>query len=212
MSRKLHIGGEKTAPGWEILNIVPAPYVDHLGNAKDLSQFPDKTFTDIYASHILEHLDYVREINEALMEWYRVLKPGGKVCISVPDFDVLAQLFISKDKFNLDERFWLMRIIFGGHIDKHDYHVVGLNQEFLEQYLLAAGFVNIRRIENFGLFEDTSSLQFKGVPISVNMTAEKPTRIAEKMAPPAKRGNVGRNEPCPCGSGKKYKHCHGSHG
>ena len=22
-------------------------------------------------------------------------------------------------------------------------------------------------------------------------------------------GNVGRNEPCPCGSGKKYKHCHG---
>jgi preprotein translocase subunit SecA len=22
-------------------------------------------------------------------------------------------------------------------------------------------------------------------------------------------GQVGRNEPCPCGSGKKYKHCHG---
>ena len=21
---------------------------------------------------------------------------------------------------------------------------------------------------------------------------------------------IGRNEPCPCGSGKKYKHCHGS--
>ena len=20
---------------------------------------------------------------------------------------------------------------------------------------------------------------------------------------------VGRNEPCPCGSGKKFKHCHG---
>ncbi|MDR1263509.1 MAG: SEC-C domain-containing protein [Oscillospiraceae bacterium] len=20
---------------------------------------------------------------------------------------------------------------------------------------------------------------------------------------------MGRNEPCPCGSGKKYKHCHG---
>ena len=22
-------------------------------------------------------------------------------------------------------------------------------------------------------------------------------------------GKVGRNEMCPCGSGKKYKHCHG---
>ncbi|MBU3694640.1 MAG: hypothetical protein FGM40_07415, partial [Rhodocyclaceae bacterium] len=21
---------------------------------------------------------------------------------------------------------------------------------------------------------------------------------------------VGRNDPCPCGSGRKYKHCHGS--
>jgi len=26
---------------------------------------------------------------------------------------------------------------------------------------------------------------------------------------PATWGRVGRNETCPCGSGKKYKHCHG---
>jgi uncharacterized protein YchJ len=26
---------------------------------------------------------------------------------------------------------------------------------------------------------------------------------------PAKPKKVGRNDPCPCGSGKKYKHCHG---
>jgi len=35
---------------------------------------------------------------------------------------------------------------------------------------------------------------------------------APKEAPaPAKRtqGKVGRNDPCPCGSGKKYKKCHG---
>src|SRR5262245_15666680 len=29
---------------------------------------------------------------------------------------------------------------------------------------------------------------------------------------PASWGKVGRNEPCPCGSGKKYKHCHGRFG
>ncbi|MBS0248933.1 MAG: preprotein translocase subunit SecA [Proteobacteria bacterium] len=28
---------------------------------------------------------------------------------------------------------------------------------------------------------------------------------------PATWGKVGRNEPCPCGSGKKYKHCHGQY-
>jgi ectoine hydroxylase-related dioxygenase (phytanoyl-CoA dioxygenase family) len=29
---------------------------------------------------------------------------------------------------------------------------------------------------------------------------------------PASLGKVGRNDPCPCGSGKKYKHCHGQIG
>jgi preprotein translocase subunit SecA len=29
---------------------------------------------------------------------------------------------------------------------------------------------------------------------------------------PTSWGKVGRNEDCPCGSGKKYKHCHGRYG
>ncbi|MDP2299146.1 MAG: SEC-C metal-binding domain-containing protein, partial [Actinomycetota bacterium] len=33
------------------------------------------------------------------------------------------------------------------------------------------------------------------------------TVVKDKSDPYA---NVGRNEPCPCGSGKKYKHCHGA--
>ena len=33
---------------------------------------------------------------------------------------------------------------------------------------------------------------------------------AEPATPYVREGRkVGRNEPCPCGSGKKYKHCHG---
>ena len=34
---------------------------------------------------------------------------------------------------------------------------------------------------------------------------EKPVHVQPVRATP----KVGRNEPCPCGSGKKYKHCHG---
>src|SRR6266545_3614289 len=33
------------------------------------------------------------------------------------------------------------------------------------------------------------------------------TLAKEQGAPPVRK--VGRNEPCPCGSGRKYKHCHG---
>ena len=38
------------------------------------------------------------------------------------------------------------------------------------------------------------------------------TAPAQKRDPanPSTWGKVGRNEPCPCGSGKKYKHCHGA--
>src|SRR3954463_12851128 len=40
--------------------------------------------------------------------------------------------------------------------------------------------------------------------------AEAPTLTAVRdPSEPAPWGRVGRNEPCPCGSGKKYKHCHG---
>jgi preprotein translocase subunit SecA len=34
-------------------------------------------------------------------------------------------------------------------------------------------------------------------------------QAARNPKDPASWGKVGRNEPCPCGSGKKYKHCHG---
>jgi preprotein translocase subunit SecA len=30
-----------------------------------------------------------------------------------------------------------------------------------------------------------------------------------ELLPPGRTARVGRNDPCPCGSGKKYKHCHG---
>jgi preprotein translocase subunit SecA len=38
------------------------------------------------------------------------------------------------------------------------------------------------------------------VAIAEAATKKKPVRVGQK---------VGRNDPCPCGSGKKYKHCHG---
>ena len=31
----------------------------------------------------------------------------------------------------------------------------------------------------------------------------------QRVQPMVKEKTVGRNDPCPCGSGKKYKNCHG---
>ncbi len=39
--------------------------------------------------------------------------------------------------------------------------------------------------------------------------APQPSKPPQKQAPVHVEEKVGRNDPCPCGSGKKYKNCHG---
>jgi preprotein translocase subunit SecA len=53
-----------------------------------------------------------------------------------------------------------------------------------------------------------------------NIPIRQPTKMIENRGPSAQTANpstvrkgddkVGRNDPCPCGSGKKYKKCHGA--
>ena len=50
-------------------------------------------------------------------------------------------------------------------------------------------------VDNMGLSQDDS--------------AQAASRSGQKMQPVKVSEKVGRNEPCPCGSGKKYKNCHG---
>jgi preprotein translocase subunit SecA len=45
--------------------------------------------------------------------------------------------------------------------------------------------------------------------VSLAPQADTATAVARDPNDPASWGKVGRNEDCPCGSGKKYKHCHG---
>lgn len=58
-----------------------------------------------------------------------------------------------------------------------------------------------------------TALQYEHAEVSALSGAEAEQAEAEEKAahtPYVREGRkVGRNEPCPCGSGKKYKHCHG---
>jgi len=168
--RRLHIGGKEARPGWEILDAIAAGHVDHVGNARDLSRFGDETFAQVYASHVLEHFDYKDEIAAVLKEWYRVLRPGGALCVSVPDMERLCHLYLTPG-LAPEMRFQLMRMVFGGHVDEYDYHLAGIDERYLHQQLQQAGFSSIRRVLGFNLFQDTSVMQVLGVPISLNVVA-----------------------------------------
>ena len=168
----LHIGGREKRDGWKILDALPGPIVDYVGNCNDLSFLPDASCAEVYASHVLEHLGYDAELSRALKHIHRVLKPGGRLRASVPDLDTLCRLFVHPS-LNGNDRFHVMRMMFGGRTTSYDVHHVGLNFEFLGAFLMEAGFRDIKRVSEFGLFNDASSLLFGDVPISLNIEAYK---------------------------------------
>ena len=168
---KLNIGGESKKEGWKILNIQKKPDIDFIGNINNLDQFDDESCEEIYASHIIEHVDQKTVLN-TLKGINRLLKKNGKFYISVPDMDSLCHFFISPlaDK---KIKFHVMRMIFGGQVDEYDYHYFGWNFQFLHDYLKEANFSKVERVRSFGLFNDTSDAKPYGFPISLNVIATK---------------------------------------
>ncbi len=78
-----------------------------------------------------------------------------------------------------------------------------------------------RKVEDLaaGLDEEEASLvmfalderlQLHGLAPVFTEEANPPEALAEEPAPEQAVKKVGRNDPCPCGSGKKYKKCHGA--
>ena len=169
---KLHIGGWEKREGWVILDPLPGPVVDYVGSCTDLSFLPDASCAEVYASHVLEHLGYDSELPKALAGIYRVLKPGGRLRAAVPDLEMLCRLFL-EPPLSGDDRFHIMRMMFGGRTTAYDVHYAGLNFEFLQAFLQEIGFRDVHRVAEFGLFNDTSTLLFGDVPISLNVEARK---------------------------------------
>jgi predicted O-linked N-acetylglucosamine transferase (SPINDLY family)/predicted SAM-dependent methyltransferase len=171
-SMRLHIGGRQKRPGWKILNIQPGLDVDYVGDCVDLGQFADATVDEIYAAHVLEHLSHSDRLPRTLREFNRVLKPGGALRISVPDFELLCRMFVDPQQSKQDRKYF-MQVAFGGQLDEHDFHHVGLSFEFLRDYLADAGFSRVERCGDHGLFHDESRQKYNGVPISLNVVAYK---------------------------------------
>jgi predicted O-linked N-acetylglucosamine transferase (SPINDLY family)/predicted SAM-dependent methyltransferase len=171
---KLHIGGTGVHPDWQIMDALERPEVDFVGNAKDLSQFADNSIDTIYASHVLEHFHYQLdgELAATLKEWWRVLQPGGQLMVSVPNLQVICALY-ADPQMPVDARHHLMRMIFGGQMNEYDVHKVGFDADTLSMYLKVAGFREFKVVEEFGLFQDCSSLRFADILISLNMIAIK---------------------------------------
>jgi SAM-dependent methyltransferase len=139
---KLHIGcGKRFIPGFVHVDVLPLPHVDHVTDAKRLSFATDGTVDLIYAAHVLEHFGRY-EFKDVLREWFRVLKPGGVLRLSVPDFRACAAIYYEKGL--ADGLTGLLGLIIGGQRDDFDYHKMIFDEPFLSAALKEVGFRDTR--------------------------------------------------------------------
>jgi predicted SAM-dependent methyltransferase len=100
----------------------------------------DNSVDEIWSSHALEHVPIVK-VHPTLLEWFRILKPGGRAEIQVPNFDYIAKYWLTGS-----DRAWAEMIVFGNQAHEGEYHKSAFTTAGLRADLEAAGFI-IKRIE-----------------------------------------------------------------
>jgi predicted SAM-dependent methyltransferase len=139
---KLHLGcGSRYIPGFIHVDAMAAPHVDIVGPVEKLAM-ADNSASLIYASHVLEHFGRF-EYKAVLQEWFRVLKPGGILRLSVPDFAACAAIYYESGL--ADGLSGLVGLVVGGQRDGYDFHKMIFDEGFLRRALLETGFREVRR-------------------------------------------------------------------
>lgn len=112
----------------------------------------DNSVDEIYASHCLEHFSH-RDTEKVLREWVRVLKPGGRLRLAVPDFRAICSEYLRGEK-----QFDLNGFVMGGHQRHDDIHGALFDRVSLVMLLQRLGVENVSAFESKD--NDCSSLWF----------------------------------------------------
>lgn len=176
---KLHLGcGKRFLPGFVHIDAVDYPHVDHIATIDNLSFIQTDSVDLIYNCHVLEHFKR-RDVERVLSEWHRVLKPGGTLRVSVPDFSKLCEVYQRENKLDL-----VIGALFGRQDYLYNIHYNVFDFISLSKSLDQAGFVNVRyydwrQTEHAGI-DDFSQAYIPhmdkehGTLISLNVECDKP--------------------------------------
>ena len=169
--QRLIIGADLPQEGWQLYAAEAGEGIDFDGDLRNLKRFGDDAYDEVYCSHILQHVPQA-EIPAYVKSLRRILRPGGRLYLAVPDLDALSWLLCSP-LLGKAEKFQAMRVLFGQQADLLDFNMVGINRDFLLDYLRDAGFTSIEQVDSFGLFDDASESLVESIPVSLNVVATK---------------------------------------
>lgn len=100
----------------------------------------NETFEEVHSYHVLEHV-FRWEADALVKEWKRLLQPGGKLVLELPNIKLAAQNLLNG--MNDQMSMWPL---YGdwNHKDPYMMHKHGYTPETLEQLLTQCGFINIK--------------------------------------------------------------------
>jgi len=155
--KRLHLGcGGKHLEGYVNVDIFKGPTVDEVFSMLDIP-YEDGTIAEILSEHSLEHVPF-QLAEDALKEWFRVLQPGGKLNLFMPDFEVCCQRYLEAPLESpnfFQTRAWYKATIYGiqksqaGEPDDAQVHKCGFSKEEIRIVLTRNGF-QIESVENYG--------------------------------------------------------------
>lgn len=111
--------------------------------------FDDNSVTEILASHLFEHINPYKS-TDTLREWLRVLKPGGRLVMEMPDILELCRRFADPNT-STGARYGILNAVYGSvnttnvgePCDITAPHLFGWYPQSLGDHLYNAGYVNI---------------------------------------------------------------------
>jgi SAM-dependent methyltransferase len=127
----------------------------------DIYRLPVKSDTvdGLFSAHSLEHLP-IRRAVLALRDWFRVLKPGGTLLLSMPDIDMIMGVLLRKD-LSAQSRRWFLYTLFGYQadmesgnsaedppVDPGQFHTCGYSKRTIVDELSVIGY-KVQEAENY---------------------------------------------------------------
>lgn len=141
MSVKLDISGGDAPYGHGFVNvdIRKLSSVDLVADAR-LLPIRTGTIDEIFSCGTVEHFN-LNDARRVLAEMHRVLRPGGKLVIGIPDLEAICRAYSSGDM----DFYLLNQYLYGAQNNPYDLHRSAFNFAKLKELLEAVGFVSIQR-------------------------------------------------------------------
>jgi predicted SAM-dependent methyltransferase len=146
-----------------------ADLIQHLGRPLDL---PDACAALVFSEHVLEHLEYPGQAKTLLREAFRVLKPGGRLRVIVPDAEKVIRAYVAADLPLLNRLAPCNSPIEAVNriFRENGFHRYAWDYALLEETLRQIGFIEIRHAS------------FRDSPIAdLNVDHDEPGRIEQSL-------------------------------